>query len=128
MTREQWKERLPLIQAFADGKRVQIQSNITGQWSDIETPEFAFGSKYRIAPEPKLRPWKAEEVPLGAWVRRKGSTLPIYLMVCVGPELITTHGATDTVHKFSQFMEFAEHSTDGGKTWKPCGVLEGGAP
>lgn len=123
MNRKEWKKRLPVIQAFVEGKRIEVKTG--SKWLECDDPHFHH-SLYRIAPEPKLRPWTAEEVPLGAWVRRKGTTIPVFLMVCVGPELITTHGATDTFHKFSQFLEYAEHSTDGGKTWLPCGVLEGG--
>ena len=38
MTREQAKELLPIIQAFAEGKTIQVWANDT--WQDEEYPSF----------------------------------------------------------------------------------------
>lgn len=62
MTREQAKELLPIIQAFADGKTIQFKS-IDDKWDDFGNKEdkLSFDSpihKYRIKPEPKYRPFK----------------------------------------------------------------------
>lgn len=62
MTREEAKQLLPIIQAFAEGKAIEICSH--GIWEDIhiENPYFDCGpSCYRIKPEPKYRPFKAKE-------------------------------------------------------------------
>lgn len=56
MTREQAKQFLPIIAAFAEGKKVQFLDTL-GTWKSSE--EFGFDydpSRYRIKPEPKLRP------------------------------------------------------------------------
>lgn len=79
MNRNQAKELLPIIQAYAEGKVIQINQPIVG-WKDNNEPLFnGDTSSYRIKPEPKYRPFKdAEECwaemlkhqPFG-WVKRK---------------------------------------------------------
>ena len=59
MTREQAKELLPIMQAFADGKTIQVLANDT--WQDEEYPSFGELSLFRIKPEPEYRPFKTQE-------------------------------------------------------------------
>lgn len=63
MNREQAKELLPIIQAFAEGKAVQtIDKN--GEWINCLYINFEFNSSpnsYRIKPEPKYRSFKDAE-------------------------------------------------------------------
>ena len=59
MTREEAKELLPIIQAFAEGKTIQLFTN--GIWEDAKNPTFESGAMYRIKPEPKHRPFKSQE-------------------------------------------------------------------
>ena len=59
MTREEAKELLPIIQAFADGKTIQLFTN--GIWEGAENPSFEELSRYRIKPEPKYRPFESQE-------------------------------------------------------------------
>jgi len=50
MTREEVKNKLPIIQAFALGKEIQIFSG--DKWSASENPDFSLPSdRYRIKPE-----------------------------------------------------------------------------
>ena len=53
MTRARAKELLPVIQAYAEGKDIQIEM---GQgWSTVNEPTFQDQStKYRIKPEPRV--------------------------------------------------------------------------
>ena len=82
MTREEAKELLPIIQAYAEGKTIQHYSEENGwiDWLNFvnfnEPP-----STYRIKPEPKYRPFKSQEEcwnemlkhhPFG-WVRIEGT-------------------------------------------------------
>ena len=60
MTREEAKELLPVIQAFAEGKIIQYR-NAGGEWKDSEEPSFYGHVEYRIKPEPKYRPFKTKE-------------------------------------------------------------------
>ena len=60
MTREQAKEMLPIIQAYAEGKTIQFLDGC--KWDDVyETDFYQSPDKYRIKPEPKYRPFKTQE-------------------------------------------------------------------
>ena len=61
MTREEAKELLPIIQAFADGKKLEFL-NKDNIWEECEEPLFCSAPKlYRINQEPKYRPFKTKE-------------------------------------------------------------------
>ena len=63
MTREEVKEMLPVLQAFADGKTIESRC-IKGSkslWYDDEDPSFDDDFEYRIKPEQKFRPFKNAE-------------------------------------------------------------------
>ena len=63
MTREEVKEMLPVLQAFADGKTIESRC-IKGDkslWYDDEDPSFYNDFEYRIKPEPTYRPFKDAE-------------------------------------------------------------------
>lgn len=61
MTREEAKELLPVIKAFAEGKQIEVKRK--NEWfgigDDIYFSESP--SDYRIKPEPKYRPFKSQE-------------------------------------------------------------------
>ena len=59
MTREEAKELLPIIQAFAEGKTIQVWTNDT--WKDEDYPFFWPLCQFRIKPELKYRPFKTQE-------------------------------------------------------------------
>ena len=62
MTREEIKELLPIMQAFAEGKKIQFRCK-TGEWLNILNKfDFTLSpDDYRIKPEPKYRPFKNQE-------------------------------------------------------------------
>lgn len=82
---------LSLIEALARGETIQFQ-NPWGTWIDTETPEFNNWTHYRIKPTPVtivvhipchvvaigtnlkrvLRPWTADEIPIGALFKGYG--------------------------------------------------------
>ena len=60
MTREEVKEMLPVLQAFAEGKTIESRC-IKGDKSlfyDDEDPSFDNDFEYRIKPEQKYRPFR----------------------------------------------------------------------
>ena len=60
MTREEGKEMLPIIQAFAEGKTIQVKER--GKWVDLDETDFSRSiDEYRIKPEQKYRPFKTRE-------------------------------------------------------------------
>lgn len=90
MTRKEAKEMLPIIQAYAEGKAIQIKKE--GDWLEVgKNTEVYFSespSDYRIKPEPKYRPFKNQEEcwkemqkhqPFG-WIKKKGNYISITLI------------------------------------------------
>ena len=60
MTREEAKELLPIIQAYAEDKEIELLVN--NEWVKMTNPGFTFSPEnYRIKPEPKYRPFKTKE-------------------------------------------------------------------
>jgi hypothetical protein len=123
MTKQNAKEFLPLVQALADGKTLQMLSDNDG-WVDINSAEFFYSpSSYRVKPEPKLRPWLPHEVPVGALIRFKGATSRSLIIASDYTNPIQASACYNTDFALSRF----EHSLDYGKTWLPCGVMEDAA-
>ena len=63
MTREEVKEMLPVLQAFADGKTIESRC-IKGDkslWYDDEDPSFDNDFEYRLKPESTYRPFRDAE-------------------------------------------------------------------
>lgn len=64
MNRNQAKQLLPIIQAYAEGKAIESRciKGDTSLWYDDKDPSFDDDFEYRIKPEPKYRPFaNAEE-------------------------------------------------------------------
>ena len=58
MNREQAKELLPIIQAFAEGRAIELKDSY-GKWVESDLLAFDLSPKnYRIKREPKYRPFK----------------------------------------------------------------------
>ena len=121
MNIEETKEAIRVMQAFVDGKEVQhlgkkwnSRELLKPDWCDTHEPFWNLEHyEYRIKPTTKLRPWTADEVPLGAWMRFKRALHDRSI-------LAWTSNQADR----DMWMDEREHSTDGGKTWLPCGVVE----
>jgi hypothetical protein len=113
MTKEQTIEAIKVMQAFVDGKELEGMYDDDGKWASVTVPRWGWDdTQYRIKPTPTLRPWTADEVPLGSIMRTKGLE---------GRCIIID---TETSDDRSYWLNAREHSTDGGKTWHPCGVME----
>ena len=128
MTREQAKELLPIIQAFAEGEIIQYK-NFLDEWEDIkENGGLSFicpPSDYRIKPNPesKHRPFVTKEEcwnemhkhPDFGWVIAKDSKIMYHIYV-VGIGYVLIDGMSIS---FSE--TFAEYEfTDG----TPFGIKE----
>lgn len=60
MTREEARKLLPLMEAYSEGKTIQIKNK--DKWADLVEATFsASPDKYRIKPESKYRPFKSQE-------------------------------------------------------------------
>ena len=94
MTREEAKEMLPIIQAFAEGREIEFRSKgFDEEWKKVnEIPGLSYSSfDYRVKSEPKYRPFKdADECwqealkhePFG-WVKEKGDKPSYRLLACI---------------------------------------------
>lgn len=124
---EQLNKNHEIMVLWLNGKKIQVKRTnvLDDTWTDFIGTDPSFDStvwEWRVKPEPKLRPWKPEEVPVGALVilecrKLKGIILSIDL-TC-GTVLIGKHELP-----ISELHTDLKHSLDGGKTWHPCGVLE----
>lgn len=105
MTREEAKQLLPIIQAYAEGKTIQVKlktdSNaLCEKWVDVKNPDFDIYECYRIKPEPIYRPFNSakecwqemqKHQPSG-WVKyRSGGLLMNIISIGAG---ITVHNNT----------------------------------
>jgi hypothetical protein len=115
MNIEQTKEAIRVMQAFVDGKEVEVMGLLAGSvWMSASVPGWNWTlMEYRIKPTATLRPWTADEVPLGAQARNRANGEYRWLIDHSGHNI-----------KRKEWFETCEHSTDGGKTWLPCGVVE----
>lgn len=127
MNKDNAAKYLPLVQAMAEGKTIQVNfgTKTNPEWcSETELSLDDDPECYRIKPEPKLRPWRPEEVPVGCLVRllSRDSEHNRYILVSINGSHMSfgMAGYQSLVDAFNSF----EHSTDGGKTWLPCGVME----
>lgn len=66
MTRDEAKKYLPLIQAFAEGKTIQLFRYVDGCWVDSVNPFFDMRLSWRIKPEPR-EVWVSRNVSGFAW-------------------------------------------------------------
>lgn len=117
MNREQTIEAIKVMQAWVDGKQLEFRTASTG-WQEVKHPVWDFVCYYyRIKSTTTLRPWTADEVPLGAMIRFKQAPYDRHLL-----------GWVSVQADRDLWLEEREHSLDGGKTWLPCGVMEEAKP
>lgn len=124
MTREEAKELLPIIQAFAEGKVIQSKcakgSNI---WYDDDNFTFGDDMEYRIKPEPKYRPFKnADECwqemlkhqPFG-WVKEKERNVRTQIGFMHTEGIQGTSGGSSNYKAFFDCFRFADGTPFGVK-------------
>ena len=126
MTRDEAKQLLPVMQAWIEGKEIQYMQD--GKWLDYKG-QLEERKAFRIKPEPKLRAWKPEEVPVGCWFRYREWFPEVRALILTVNETGITWAdcSSETALirvRFAELMKQCEHSTDNGKTWLPCGVME----
>ncbi len=123
MTPQRAKELLPVITAFSEGKTIQYRNNISPDWKDWGNYSFVLDNyTYRIKPEPKFRPWKPEEVPVGALLRVRGGN-GIYQALIVARSADYVYYAQGKNACYASLHNY-EYSHDHGLSWHPCGVIE----
>ena len=98
MTKKEVIEAAKVMEAYANGKKIQCNDNLLGieEWVNTDNPSFNWDKYvYRIKPEPKYRPFKNQEEcwkemqkhqPFG-WTKLIGETV-YSLIVDVDDEII----------------------------------------
>lgn len=117
MTREEAKEMLPIIKAFAEGKA--LEHSLDGRrWFETHYPSWNQNLIYRIKPEQKYRPFQSQEEcwnemlkhqPFG-WVRSTMSD-SLYLIESISDEIncnrtITSYNVAFEWFKFADGTPF----------------------
>lgn len=133
MTPQEAKKLLPVIQAFAEGKEVEAKCkrSTDDKWAPLRDSVWDIDYfDYRIKPESKYRPWRPEEVPVGC-VLKVGGASSVYQPVDWENNCVTIystslggHSGHFYTHTYKQLCDDWVYSTDNGKTWQPCGILE----
>ena len=131
MTREEAKELLPILQAYAEGRTIQFLDG--GKWLDLyESDFYESPERYRIKPEPKYRPFKTKEEcwnemlkhqPFGWLKSKENGRLRCIGEVSWSDEFETVHIALSTSESLSRSANsmFDEYTFADGA---PFGVIE----
>lgn len=104
MTREEVKEMLPILQAYAKGRVIECRTkpsavegtDVPNDWTEMKEIEYWNNIEYRIKPESKYRPFKnAEECwqemqkhqPFG-WVKLKDTESGYYMLKGMASQVV----------------------------------------
>ena len=130
MTREEIRDAVKVMEAYANGKKIQYKE--ISEWLDTSLPLFNWAKyKYRVKPEPKFRPFETKEEcwqemlkhqPFG-WVTDKCKYVHI---VCVRQSNIEFNPDTDDNVLYSCIMTFSD-VLEQGYTFvdgTPFGIME----
>ena len=124
MTREQAKELLPIIQAFTDGKTIQIRKHGEERYYDSTNNNLNFvldHYEYRIKPESKYRPFKNKEecwqemqkhLPFG-WLCNKINNQHYYITALDNYGIVTTPFDEVYYEKYTDFIKRKTTFADG---------------
>ena len=100
MTRDEAKEAAKVMEAYANGKKIQCNDNHlgNGEWVTTDNPSFNWDKyAYRIKPQPKYRPFKSQEEcrnemhkhPDFGWIIAKDSKIMYHIyLIGIGHVLI----------------------------------------
>lgn len=120
------KEIAAIMATYEEGQVWQHRTKSCENWYTLtEEPKWSWDvSEYRRKPEPKLRPWRTEEVPVGALHNWCGFVSVI--LAAHNNKMFFINQRGEVTYNFldSGAVNAGKFSIDGGKTWHPCGVLE----
>ena len=128
MNRQEAEELLPIIQAFAEGKTIEVK-NDDGEWVVRDCHYFSKPAQfYRIKSEPKYRPFKdAEECwqemqkhqPFG-WLYNKPNNQYYHITTLDNYGIVTTPFDEVYYEKYTDFIKRKTTFADG----TPFGIKE----
>ena len=124
MTREEAKELLPIIQAYAEGEKIEML-DFKGRWVKMTNPDFTLSPEnYRIKPE--YRPFKTKEEcwnemhkhPDFGWLIRIDTGVFANIKAIFSEEIVFDNDF-DNVYTFKNAFKYYKF-TDG----TPFGIIE----
>ena len=135
MTREEVKELLPILKAFAEDKAIQDKIEGVTDWVDTDEINLEYEGqkiKHRIKPEPKYRPFKSQEEcwdemlkhqPFGWLKSKKNGRFRCFGEMSWSDEFETVYIALSTSESLSRSADsvFEEYTFADGA---PFGVME----
>ena len=118
-TTEQLEQTIAGLRAWYARKPIQVWSSLRNEWDDVrdlDTITIAISELLRPKPSPKLRPWKPEEVPVGA--------LAVHRQSNNGRFIIQDATTQDTRTLCNSWLWRWPHEPESAN--RPCGVMEDG--
>lgn len=120
-------EQIAIMKAYEDGKTIERRTNFESKWESLEYVENYhfdfFGYEYRIATDPKYRPYESVEEAFneakkhGFWVKEESSGFLILI-----DSFSEDYGVVYIVgHKAAELLDDFVWHDDG----SPCGVKIG---
>jgi hypothetical protein len=122
MTKEKAAQLIPLLQAYTEGKTIQVLA-YNKVWNDLGSPNFNDEiESYRVKPENEYRAWTFEEAPFNVIFSPKDKERKLKFAFY----LVNEDGYIDPFSRrfsFTTMLKDYLYSSDNGKTWLPCGTL-----
>lgn len=123
------------VRAWLEGKPVQYRALPDGEWFDAVSAAsrdfitVSRGTAFRPKPEPKLRPWKADEVPIDHWFREKAVPEKWFRIDSVwfnldGGAFVSFPRGSGTGVNTVSLRENYEHSASPLTAWHACEIKE----
>jgi hypothetical protein len=110
---------LPLVQALAEGKTIEILANRKGceDWEETVSLDFSCTPDcYRIKPEPAMIPLGPEDVPPGSGMRTIGGTQWWAVSSVAKTQVNLGQNGWSTYEALQKCFEIKRPGED----WKPC--------
>lgn len=120
------KEIAAIMATYEPGQVWEVKGRHSVYWVTChEEPWWDWHvNDYRRKPEPKLRPWRTEEVPVGALHNWCGFVSVILAAHDNKMFFLNRNGEVTYNYLDVGAVNGGKFSIDNGKTWHPCGVLE----
>jgi len=121
MTPERTKELLPVMQAYAEGKKIEYRSRrVKEPWQESRDPAFHDDYEYRIAPEHKKIPLTMEDIPPGSVISIHNEDR--YLITSWKDDGFTA--SNNIKYYFNRLLDSDTKILRPGGTWEPCWKYE----
>lgn len=127
LTPEQIEQNVIAYRAWLNDQTIELESSLNGElWSKFGSTPFWDWHRYnlmvrvKVKPTPKLRPWKPEEIPVGAVVRYRKTTYR-HIIDSTWQGFAHFNACNyDAIVLFEDYEWHWPHETE----WLPCGVME----